>query len=35
MFEEMHEELHKDNDSLTESDLFNLIDSMYDKKEDE
>lgn len=35
MFEEMHEELHKEEDNLTESDLFNLIDSMYEKKEDE
>lgn len=35
MFEEMHEELENDENDLTESDLFNLIDSMYDKKEDE
>ena len=35
MFEEMHEELEKEDDKLTESDLFNLIDSMYEKKEDE
>ena len=33
MFEEIHEELEND-DNLTDSDLFNLIDSMYDDKED-
>lgn len=35
MFEELHQELENDEDKLTESDLFNLIDSMYDKKEEE
>lgn len=35
MFEEMHQDLENDEDKLTESDLFNLIDSMYEKKEDE
>ena len=35
MFEEMHEEINDEVDDLSESDLFNLIDSMYDKKDDE
>lgn len=35
MFEELHEETKDDTDELTDSDLFNLIDSMYDKKDDE
>ena len=35
MFEEMHEEVKKEEDNLSDSDLFNLIDSMYDKKDDE
>jgi len=35
MFEELHQELEETKENLTESDLFNLIDSMYDKKEDE
>ena len=35
MFEEIHQEFEKEDDNLTESDLFNLIDSMYEKKEDE
>ncbi|MBE6152038.1 MAG: hypothetical protein E7165_01835 [Firmicutes bacterium] len=35
LFEEMHQELEESDNTLTESDLFNLIDSMYDKKEDE
>ena len=35
MFEEMNEETKKEEDNLSESDLFNLIDSMYDKKDDE
>ena len=35
MFEELHQELEESEDNLTESDLFNLIDSMYDEKEDE
>lgn len=35
MFEEIEQELKKEEDNLTESDLFNLIDSMYEKKEDE
>lgn len=34
MFDEMREEKELDED-LTESDLFNLIDSMYEKKDDE
>lgn len=34
MFDEMREE-EALNEDLTESDLFNLIDSMYDKKDDE
>lgn len=35
MFEEMHQEVEKEEDNLSDSDLFNLIDSMYDKKDDE
>lgn len=35
MFEELHQELEESEQKLTESDLFNLIDSMYDQKEDE
>jgi len=35
MFEEIHQELETDETKLSESDLFNLIDSMYEKKEDE
>ena len=35
MFEQIHQELEENESNLTESDLFNLIDSMYDKKEDE
>lgn len=35
MFEEMNEEVEKEEDNLSDSDLFNLIDSMYDKKDDE
>lgn len=35
MFEELHEEVNDLDNDLSESDLFNLIDSMYDKKEDE
>ena len=31
----MREEFEQTDDKLTESDLFNLIDSMYEKKEDE
>ena len=34
IFEDMHEDVNEVND-LSESDLFNLIDSMYDKKDDE
>lgn len=34
MFEELHDDSDKPDD-LSESDLFNLIDSMYDKKDDE
>lgn len=33
MFEEMHEEMQKEDEDLSESDLFNLIDSMYERKE--
>lgn len=35
MFGELQEEVQEDTDELTDSDLFNLIDSMYDKKDDE
>lgn len=35
IFEELHEEVKEDEEELTDSDLFNLIDSMYDKKDDE
>lgn len=35
MFEEMQEVTDEITDDLSESDLFNLIDSMYDKKDDE
>lgn len=35
MFEEINQDLETSDDKLTESDLFNLIDSMYDKKEEE
>lgn len=35
MFEEMHDNANEIDNDLSESDLFNLIDSMYDKKDDE
>lgn len=35
MFEELQEEKDETKEELTDSDLFNLIDSMYDKKDDE
>ena len=33
--EEMKEEVKEKNDDLEEGDLFNLIDSMYEKRDDE
>lgn len=35
MLNELKDETKSDTDELTDSDLFNLIDSMYDKKDDE
>ena len=35
IFEEMHQDITEEETDLSESDLFNLIDSMYDKKDDE
>jgi len=35
MFEELHQEFEEAKEDLSESDLFNLIDSMYDKKDEE
>lgn len=35
LFEEMHDEVEKEESDLSDSDLFNLIDSMYDKEGDE
>ena len=35
MFEELQEENEETKEELTDSDLFNLIDSMYDKKDGE